>query len=1254
MSSVGKVANGSEDTQREPTVENNDAGCSKDNKFKSPGETKPASLACDASDARVGDPVDLAVGGGTGGADGLISDKGNIPRKLLTTHRTLIVDLNTLSKQFERCNSQEKFEELSSKFDDLKMAYNKYHANLQQLSEFSTLDQLTDRIVEVYKNCYFTYDECYMRLNKRFHDEVEASDSASQTAESTSTSSELARRIDLDQKLAELKVAAELAEAREAKMLAEAEARAEKAETLAKLRLEEARVEAEQKLISCSERGSSVAASRRSRASRKSLRDLTGSVTRASKAKLGLDNGFSEASKKPTKLRVASVSATRSQTIKTSLTQCEIPTEYSRFDRTRSWVHDVTKRTVQTANTIPKMPIETNLRIPGPSPVDHTASAVHKYLERQGRNEYINLASQIAYNGNNLAFVFFENQIRKLMVESPHEERRLEVLRASCVGQPREMVNLFFAPFKSMSTSERIERALDRLRQRYGVSGFLSEPKVQEIRNSAKVTHTVSSLKSSNEDLNTLEVFAYAHDKVDKLSEQLLLDVANRLPGTLKRRYIDYLDRRSNLDQPGFEGFEALRNFVVHEINVMTSDYAQALFKTNEDKVKSRDSGGERNTVRVRHTAFSTAPDSAKTLNGDLLGANNRAASRNQRSPAKSPPECFLCAEKHYLADCAKFKALSNHLKRQTVIDSGRCLNCLSLGNPVRNCAHQSKCRKCRPDSKTKHATALHDCYATPRNVGAAGKTPTVSESSSNSESDSNTISAVRKVNDPDQRVVLLRTAAVRVINPDTKKSSLAYAQLDTASQATIISVNLCTELGLKRNVDSVKSIRTFGEGTMSCKGLTNFNLESLSSGENFAIKDALVVPEFVDNEDTLPHRVDTSDLMHFNGVEIPTLPHRKNIDILVGQSDKALLTVLEERESLNFDEPNLVLTRLGPVASGGPMDACSASVQNRRVEVVSRHCDAHNWDELKLENATLKENLRQLELQEEELQPSKNDEIAQALVESNIKVVEDRYEIPVPLKQDVVETLPNNYDYALKRTKMLRTSGLKNLGLKDTLTNTFAELINEGWIEDVGQVGSDHPVWYLPFFVTKQDKPRVVYDGAATVAGVSLNQAVLAGTNLLNNLVEVLTRFRLGKFAAMADLSKCFFQVAMPEKQRDLFRIIWFKNNDLDGGEPQVFRFSRHVWGMNSSPYVALLAIKHLITENPTNASDRTLNAIDKNRYMDDILFTSDSLLDLETMSRESTELFKSRGFKLRFGSLILMLNQFFQRFLNLISRPI
>ena len=91
-------------------------------------------------------------------------------------------------------------------------------------------------------------------------------------------------------------------------------------------------------------------------------------------------------------------------------------------------------------------------------------SVFEVYLERQRRKEYINLATQIAYDGYNIAYVFYENQIRKLMSESPNVERRLEVLRASCVGEPREMVNLFLAPMKSISTEERIEKTLTRLR----------------------------------------------------------------------------------------------------------------------------------------------------------------------------------------------------------------------------------------------------------------------------------------------------------------------------------------------------------------------------------------------------------------------------------------------------------------------------------------------------------------------------------------------------------------------------------------------------------------------------------------------------------------------------------------------------------------------------------------------------------------------------------------------------------------------
>ena len=124
-------------------------------------------------------------------------------------------------------------------------------------------------------------------------------------------------------------------------------------------------------------------------------------------------------------------------------------------------------------------------------------------------------------------------------------------------------MTLFCVPMKKLTTAQRIERALDRLRQRYGVSGgFTSKSNIIPIRYGPKVSFDLNSLKMFSEDLNTLEVFAFAHDEAEKLSGQLLLDTASRLPTLLKRRYLDFLDRRElNLSRPGFD---SLREFVVH------------------------------------------------------------------------------------------------------------------------------------------------------------------------------------------------------------------------------------------------------------------------------------------------------------------------------------------------------------------------------------------------------------------------------------------------------------------------------------------------------------------------------------------------------------------------------------------------------------------------------------------------------------------------------------------------------------------
>ena len=62
-------------------------------------------------------------------------------------------------------------------------------------------------------------------------------------------------------------------------------------------------------------------------------------------------------------------------------------------------------------------------------------------------------------------------------------------------------------------------------------------------------------------------------------------------------------------------------------------------------------------------------------------------------------------------------------------------------------------------------------------------------------------------------------------------------------------------------------------------------------------------MPDFLLDEGCLPHVVKVSHLNRFQGVDVSTLPQRDKIYILIGQTNKELLAVLEEQEGLNPNE---------------------------------------------------------------------------------------------------------------------------------------------------------------------------------------------------------------------------------------------------------------------------------------------------------------------------------------------------------------
>ena len=180
------------------------------------------------------------------------------------------------------------------------------------------------------------------------------------------------------------------------------------------------------------------------------------------------------------------------------------------------------------------------------------------------------------------------------------------------------------------------------------------------------------------------------------------------------------------------------------------------------------------------------------------------------------------------------------------------------------------------------HAMAPHDCYVSDRPTEVNETTPNGVDEVKTSHTNSSV--QVRKVGVADGGTVLLRTCAVKVINSKTGCSALTYAQLDTGSQATLMSDKLSEELGLKLIPNCSITIRTLGDQPYTCTGKTNFSLQSVINNDQFESNNALVAPQFSDDESTLPHAENTSVFSHFKGVKIPVLSHRKSVDILIGQ----------------------------------------------------------------------------------------------------------------------------------------------------------------------------------------------------------------------------------------------------------------------------------------------------------------------------------------------------------------------------------
>ncbi|VDI07788.1 Hypothetical predicted protein [Mytilus galloprovincialis] len=138
-----------------------------------------------------------------------------------------------------------------------------------------------------------------------------------------------------------------------------------------------------------------------------------------------------------------------------------------------------------------------------------------------------------------------------------------------------------------------------------------------------------------------------------------------------------------------------------------------------------------------------------------------------------------------------------------------------------------------------------------------------------------------------------------------------------------------------------------------------------------------------------------------------------------------------------------------------------------------------------------------------------------------------DHWIAPLPFRSPR-PVLQNNRAHALFRARNLDRTLQRDVLKKYQFTEFMQGILEQGHAELAPPVTEHEECWYLPVFGVyhprKKDKVRIVFDSSSKYKGISLNDVLLTGPDLTNNLLGVLLRFRKEPIAITADIhSKCF-----------------------------------------------------------------------------------------------------------------------------------
>jgi hypothetical protein len=202
---------------------------------------------------------------------------------------------------------------------------------------------------------------------------------------------------------------------------------------------------------------------------------------------------------------------------------------------------------------------------------------------------------------------------------------------------------------------------------------------------------------------------------------------------------------------------------------------------------------------------------------------------------------------------------------------------------------------------------------------------------------------------------------------------------------------------------------------------------------------------------------------------------------------------------------------------------------------------------------------------------------------------LDGRFMVQLPFKN---HTTPfgNSLQTATKWFIALETKLQRDPALKNSYSVFIHEYLALDHMEKVpgSQIETDK-CYYMPHHAVIKEhsistKTRVVFDASAkTTNGISLNDQLMIGPTLQEDLFSILTRFRTYQYVLSSDIAKMFRQILMQGSHRDYQRILW---RDDQSKPLEIYRLKTVTYGTACAPFLAVRSLQQLAHENIQNYS--------------------------------------------------------------------